>query len=383
MRFHLDPGRGVTLLALHPVFALTGAADAITGPLLPSLAHSFALTDSQSGVLLSAVFAGTAVGALLCRGNYARVLTLGLLGLACSCTCFVWMTRPLLYPCAFFFGVGTGAAMTAVSLFTGRNYPERRAATLTLLNFTWSLGAMLAPLLAARLMAYASWRAVYAALAVAAALAALAMGFTLRDSEEAVRPTPETSGLHNLRLVALFALFFFMEVGMESTFGAWISTYVLRTVHTTVELAAAAAAIYWAGFLAVRGLSPLVLSHVSSWRLLRISLLWVLGAAVLLVASASPLLLVVAIVLAGAAIAPIFPVALAAFFDRARHSSDTRFILALSGFGGAFFSWLVGALSARTGSLREGLLVAPATLLAMFALLPLLGTRAGSAADAT
>jgi fucose permease len=383
MRFHLYPGRGVTLLALHPVFALTGAADVITGPLLPSLAHSFALTDSQSGVLLSAIFAGTAVGALLCRGNYARVITLGLVGLACSCTCFIWITRPLLYPCAFFFGVGTGAAMTGVSLFTGRNYPERRAATLTLLNFTWSLGAMLAPLLVARLVAYASWHAVYAALAAAAALAALAMGFTLRDSEEAMRPTPETTGLRNLRLVALFALFFFMEVGMESTFGAWTSTYVLRAAHTTVELAAVAAAFYWAGFLAVRGLSPLVMPRVGSWRLLRIALLGTLGAAVLLIASSSPLLLFAAIFLTGAAIASIFPVALAAFLDRARHSSDTRFILALSGFGGVFFPWLVGALSAHTGSLRTGLLAAPATLLAMFALLPALGACGGNAEDAT
>ena len=61
------------LFVLHPVFALTGVADAIAGPMLPSLARVFHLSDSESGVLLFSLFAGMAVGALLCRGNYARI----------------------------------------------------------------------------------------------------------------------------------------------------------------------------------------------------------------------------------------------------------------------------------------------------------------------
>lgn len=375
MRFRLQPGRPGALLALHPIFALTGVADVITGPLLPSLARTFALTDSQSGVLFSAVFAGTAVGALLCRGNYARVLTLALLAMACGAAGFAFVARPLLYPCAFFFGVGTGTAMTAISLFTGRNYPERRAATLTLLNFTWSLGAMMAPLLAARLLAVASWRSAYLLLAALALLAALVVGLVLRDSEETARSTEETAGLRNLRLMALFALFFFLQVGMESTFGAWISTYVLRSTHITVALAAATAAIYWTGFLAARGLSPLALLRMRPERMLKLALFTAAAAAALLLAATSPALLFTAILLLGAALAPIFPVALAAFLDRARHSSDSRYILALSGFGGTLFPWIVGTISAQTGSLRMGLLVGPVTLLAMTMLLPALRVR--------
>jgi len=375
MRLRLPAGRSKMLLALHPAFALTGVADTIAGPLLPSLARAFHLSDSQSGVLLSAIFAGTAIGALLCRGNYARVMTLGLLALSASCAGLAWTARPLLYMWALCFGIGTGAAITSINLFTGRNYPERRAATLTMLNFTWSLGALLAPLAAARLLAIGSWRTVYLALAGAAALAAVVVGLTIRDREEAARETAETAGLRNLRLVALFAVFFFLEVGMESTFGAWISTYVLRATHTTVTLAAAAAAIYWSGFLVARGLSPLVLLRIRPGRLLVWALLTALGAATLLVATGSPLVLGAAILLLGAALAPVFPVALATFLDRARHSSDSRFILAFCGFGGTLFPWLVGAISASAGSLRMGLTAGPVTLLAMIALLPVLRVR--------
>ncbi|MGP8225587.1 MAG: MFS transporter, partial [Terracidiphilus sp.] len=228
---------------LHPVFALTGVADAISGPILPSLARAFHLSDSESGVLLFSLFAGMAVGALLCRGNYARILTRGLFALTISCAVFPWVPRPILYPFGFFLGASIGAPMTAISLFIGRNYPARRASTLTMLNFSWSVGAVLAPLLAARILAISSWSTVYLVLAAASALAAITVQFTIRDSSEAPRTTAQTSGLGNFRLVSLFALFFFLEVGMESTFGAWISTYVLRTARTAVAFAAGAAAI--------------------------------------------------------------------------------------------------------------------------------------------
>lgn len=380
MTIRLQVSRRGMLLVLHPVFALTGAADVITGPLLPSLARAFHLSDSQSGVLLFAVFAGMATGALLCRGNYARALTLGLLALALSCIAFPWIPRTFLYPFAFVFGVSTGLPMTAISLFAGRNYPASRAATLTLLNLTWSLGALLAPLLAAQLLAFASWRAVYLVLAGVAAFGALAVAFTIRDSTETARSTPETAGLRNLRLVALFAVFFFLQVGMESMFGAWISTHVLRETSTTLTIAAAATAIYWAGFLASRAISPLVLFRMRPSRLLQSALIAAFCAATLLIASRSPILLAASILLLGAALAPVFPVALAAFFDRARHTSDSRFVLALSGFGGSVFPWLAGWVSSHTGSLRAGLVVGPVTLLAMIALLPLLNVRSQATA---
>jgi fucose permease len=82
-----------------------------------------------------------------------------------------------------------------------------------------------------------------------------------------------------------------------------------------------------------------------------------------------------AILLLGIALAPIFPVGLAAFFDRARHSSDTRFVLALSGIGASFFPWLVGWVSFGAASLRSGLVVGPVTLLVMITLLPFTAGR--------
>jgi fucose permease len=203
-------------------------------------------------------------------------------------------------------------------------------------------------------------------------VAAIIVHFTIRDSIEVPRPTAQVTRFGNLRLVSLFAVFFFLQVGMESTFGAWISTYVLRTARTAVTFAAGAAAIYWAGFLLSRALSPLILLRIRPSRLLQTAVITALGAATLLVVSSSLPILAAAILLLGIALAPIFPVALAAFFDRARHSSDSRFVLAVSGFGGSVFPALVGWISSYSGSLRMALIAGPATLLVMTAILPLL-----------
>ncbi len=367
------PSRRVMLMVLHPAFALTGMAASVTGPLLPSLARQFHLSDAQSGLLLFSIYAGMASGALVCRGNYARILLAGCAAMTLGCLGFPWISRPLLFPLAFFYGASAGAAMTAVSLFAGRNYLARRAATLTLLNFTWSLGATIGPLLAARLLAVASWRAVYSVLAAASALGALAVAFTIRDSEEIPRATRETTGLRNLRFIVLFALFFFFEVGVEWMAGAWFTTYILRATAATLTLAAAASALFWGGFLASRGLTPLVLLRVTPGKLLQGALLVALGAASLLIASRMAVPLIAAIVLLGLALGPVFPLALAAFLDRARHTSDSRFVLFFSGFGAAVLPLVVGDVSAHSGSLRIGLFTAPVTLLVMVAMLPLLG----------
>ncbi len=367
------PARRVMLLVLHPVFALTGVAASVTGPLLPSLARDFHLSDAQSGLLLFSIYAGMASGALVCRGNYARILLAGCAAMTLGCLGFPWVSRPLLFPMAFFYGASVGAPMTAVSLFAGRNFLARRAATLTLLNFTWSLGATVGPLLAARLLAGASWRAVYSVLAAASVLGALAVAFTIRDSEEIPRATAETAGFRNLRLIALFAVFFFLEVGVEWMAGAWFTTYILRVTAATMAFAAAASALFWGGFLASRGLTPLILLRLTPGRLLQGALLAGLGAASLLVASHFAVLLITSIVLLGLALGPVFPLALAAFLDRARHTSDSRFVLSVSGFGGAVLPWLVGGVSTHSGSLRVGLFAAPITLLVMVTMLPLLG----------
>jgi len=84
---------------------------------------------------------------------------------------------------------------------------------------------------------------------------------------------------------------------------------------------------------------------------------------------------VMAMIILGAALAPIFPLLLAHFFAQARRSSDSRWVLSLCGFGGSVLPWLAGSISAHTGSLRLGLVVIPMALVAILSILPLIRTQ--------
>ncbi len=361
-----------TLLVLHPVFALTGVVQAVGGSLLPSLASTFHLSDKESGLLFLLYFSGTSLGAVFCRVNYARSMALGFLLMTCCCLGLTVASGPMLPPLFLLLGVSAGIPMSAVSLFVGRGFPQRCAPLLTFLNFSWSAGALLAPLLAARVLMHHSYRAAYLVLAVAAMVSALSCGLLLQDTPEAPRPAGSALATANLSLILVFAFAAFLQVGIENTVVTWLTSYILRSAGKGVVLAAASTSLYWIGFLASRGFSSLLLLRANPARVFRVSASVALFAALLLVGLPSFAGRSVAMLLLGAALAPIYPLVLAGFFARARHTSDSRWVLATAGFGGSVLPWITGWISADTGSLRIGILTIPVSILVMVLLLPAL-----------
>jgi fucose permease len=333
------------------------------------------LTDSQSGFLFFAYFAGTSLGALLCGRNHGRSITIGFLGVTCVCLLIAVTHGAFLFPLFLLLGISVGLPMTAVSILAGHMFGVRSAAPLAFLNFSWSAGALMAPLLAARLLLSHTYRAAYITLAFLAAVAVLASWFGLDDVPEAASLHDPPAGKLNLRIIILFALLTFLEVGIENTTGSWLATYALRTTGGGGSMAAASTSFYWAGFLASRGLSSLLLLRVDPKSLLRLAIGAAFVAALVLVGLPGTADHAVAMVVLGAALAPIFPLLLARFFATARDSSDSRWVLAVCGFGGSVLPWLTGWISARSGSLQMGLITVPGALFLILCLLPLMGTR--------
>ena len=357
-----------TLPVLHPAFALTGVFHAIGGPLLPSLAAQFHLTDVESGTLFLAYYAGTSLGALLCGRNYARSITLGFLALTFVCLGVSVINRTGLHPLFLLLGVCVGIPMSAVSMLAGRIFGPRSAAPLTLLNFSWSIGALIAPLFAARILLAHTYRSAYVVLSAAAAVAALAGWLRLKDPPDQPPSSSRPSTAFAVRLIVLFAILTFLEVGIENTTISWLATYVFRTTDRGAAFAAGASSLYWWGFLASRGLSSLLLLRVDAARVLGGSMIAALLAALVLIGFPGMAGHIAAMVVLGVALGPIFPLLLASFFASARQASDSRWILAVCGFGGSVLPWLTGLISARSGSLRVGLVTLPAALLLMILL---------------
>lgn len=361
-----------TLTLLHPVFLLTGILHAIGGPLLPSVASAFHLTDSQSGLLFLLYFAGSSLGALLCIGSYARIIAVGFLAIAVSCLAAAIIPWPVLLPVFLLLGISVGLPMSAVSLFVGRSFPQRSASVLAFLNMSWSAGALIAPLLAAWILVHRTFRTAYLLLAAASAIAAFVCIRFLRDGPELPRSGGNLRGSANLRLIVVFAFATFLQVGVENTAAAWLSTYMLRIVGSGAVFAATLSTLYWVGFLVSRGFAALVLLYVKPAVVLFVSIVIALGAAALLATASSVSVGGIAMFLLGIALAPAYPLLIAQSFSRVRQISDTRWILAASGFGGSVLPWLTGWISSQSGSIRAGIATIPAALLLMLLLLPFL-----------
>ena len=359
-----------TLAVLHPLFALTGVLHAVGGSLVPSLAQRFHLTDSDAGILFLLYYGGTSIGALLCRWNYVRTITLGFGGVVVSCLAVIAVPHSLL-PLSFLcLGISVGVPMSAISLFVGCAFPDRTAPLLTLLNFTWSLGALAAPLIAARILLHHTYRAAYLLFAVMAAVAAFAGLLLLEEPQGAEQPAGNTNPRSQWTLILVFAAAAFLEVGVENTAAAWLPTFSLRTAEKGIAMAAASSALYWLGFLASRGVCSLLLMRIAPVRVFSAAVLGGIVAASLLAAFSSVTGRGVAMFLLGASLAPNYPLVVAGSLSRVRRASDSRWVLATAGFGGSVLPWLAGTISGQTGNLRFGMLVIPAALLLMLPVIP-------------
>ncbi len=104
-------------------------------------------------------------------------------------------------------------------------------------------------------------------------------------------------------------------------------------------------------------------------QVLRAALVTAFLAAVVLVGLPGASFRDAAMLVLGAALAPIFPLLLARFFASAYNASDSRWLLASCGFGGSVLPWLTGWVSAGARSLRIGLATVPTALLIMLVMI--------------
>lgn len=350
---------------------------------MPSLAVEHRLTDSRIGLLFFLYFVGTSLGAFLSIGNYARAIALGFFGMAACCIAVAYASAPMLPLALFLLGITVGVPMSGVSLYVGRAFPETCASMLTILNFSWSAGALLAPIYGARVLMYYDYRVAYDLLAIVAVAAGIACAVVVRDTPEPVRYRVSVSRSTTLHFILVFALAAFLQVGIENTSAAWLSTFVFRVSDNGIVHAAAVTTFYWVGFLASRGVASVILRRVQASLLLRISVGVALVAAMLLTYAPSNTSRDLAMFVLGVALAPIYPLIIARFFAHASHTSHTRWILFTAGFGGSVLPWIAGWVSAHTGNLRMGILTIPLALVLMVGILPFISGSSRATASVT
>jgi MFS transporter, FHS family, glucose/mannose:H+ symporter len=354
---------------LHLSFILIGVITTLLGPILPSFSHRWSLTDAQAGLFFTAQYFGSTAGVLLTsivlpRFGFARVCAAGFVGFFVG---FAFLGIGPWLMSAFMFGIngfGYGLTNPSINLRATQLPSKNTAGAVTLLNFSWSVGAVLCPFLVGALIPVVHIR-VFSILVAACALVLVGLHLSLLASQVTAHPTrvihPIADWLAHLRLpqaIPLLSLFC-LYVGVEVALGGWVASYEKRLPGMNAITIVIAPSVFYGALLLGRGVAPLALRYFSQIVISAGGLLVATAGASIIAISHSPMILYLGSAIAGLGLAPQFPIFvtwLAAIFKQ-----DSTWIGALffsmTGIGGGMIPWLVGMVSSATNSLRAGLMI--------------------------
>ncbi len=345
---------------MHFAFVLAGLGTALLGPILPVLAHMWRLQDKQSGLLLMAQMAGAFLGGLTTSGDLRRGLLAGLASGAVGWGMFAlapglpWACMALLLA-----GFGVGRVIACVNIMAGRRYTQKRAAALAFLNFSWSFGAMLAPLGAAWLLPHFRLRDVLFVFSAMYVVAGIGLILETGGAMPEARAWEDQAGAVGLSrgVFVYFALMLLLYGGLETCLSGWLTTYALRYGSRTLLASEYTTLLLWMALTVGRAGSSVLLLRFSERKVLRSSLGLVAVLIVGLYRSHTTGSIAVCTVLLGLSLAPFFPATFALVMGRKPKSREAGVILAVSGLGAAGLPPLMGWISTRSGSLGRALLI--------------------------
>ena len=359
----------------HAAFIPTGIVTVMLGPLLPVLSAQWALTDAQAGTFFTAQFLGTTIGTIFTGILAARlgprgflVLGLGFMSLGASTLLLgSWLVG---IGSATVWGLGLGFTIPTANLLVAEVNPERRAAALNLLNFSWSVGAVSCPFLVAPFLRNHHAQAFLTLLAVLVFFLALfLLRVALPVSPKSER-TSDTGGpiirLMLTPLAVVMAALFFLYVGAENAIGGWLASYAKRMTGSGAWWPLTPS-FFYTSLLAGRAGASIVLRHVSEIRVVRLGIATALLGLLAVVGSHAMSGVIVGSIVAGLGLSAVYPIIIATFSQLFGMASNRlgAVMFAMGGLGGATVPWLVGFVSTAFLSLKLGLAVPLAACLAM------------------
>lgn len=369
--------------AIFTAFVVAGIVTTMLGPILPVLIGRWSLTDEHAGLFFTVQFATNMIGLaslswLLPRWGYKATLVPGYIAIAIGLTGLTASSSQGGLAATALYGYGLGLVLASSNLWVAEVTESRRVAALSILNFTWGIGAVACPplvLIAARHGAVSWFLYGVAAASLCAALVLMAVRLGLPPAQSAGpsrSPGNATRTAGATSVIALGALFY-LYVGTENAVAGWAAALAKRMAAGPSNLWALAPMFFWAGLLAGRAFVPVNPLRNRERILVTVGLLLGLaGSAVLLVAQTFWGVAACSGI-CGLGFAAVYPVLVAwmtkQFGERARRIGNILF--ALSALGGATMPWLVGFFSTRESDLRAGLIVPVAACVAMLACLPL------------
>lgn len=263
-------------LAYYAAYIILGTMLAAMGPTLPALGQQTGSTLSQISILFTANSLGYIGGSLVGSRLYDRrpgqpILMVTLLAMSCL-TFLIPMVanRWLLVSTFLLIGIGMGVldvgGNTLIVWLFGRDVGPYMNA----LHLSFGLGALLSPILVDQMVALTGGiRAAYwllSALMIPVAVWMIRIPSPERPGRGQSEPFRPLNRAHYM-FVAFIAIFFFLHVGAELSFGGWVFSYASALQIGPQTTARLLNSLFWGGLtlgrliaipLAVR-LSPAIM----------------------------------------------------------------------------------------------------------------------------
>jgi fucose permease len=343
------------LAAIGAIFFLMGIVGSAYGPLLEQLARRFDVSLAVAGGVLTTHFSGALVGVLVSMRVLQRVSSrtfmlgaLTCLGVGCASVALApsWLA---FLASVFVLGIGWGALDIGCNQLVAHSEGVRRTAILNGLNGTFAVGAVAGPILVSTV-----GRAHLALLYGGAAAVAFALWPLVSGVSGRLPFMPSRTEDSSVFLLAIFMVAFALYVGMEAGIGGWMPSH-LESIGVQSVAAATLTSGFWLALAAGRLLAALVPARVPERAIV------ITGSAVsaiALIGALIPAVAPVAFIVAGLAIAPIFPTGIVWLAKlRPGDARVTSWLFPASMVGGAIIPGGIGAVIARFG-----IGVAPAVL---------------------
>ena len=353
--------------ACYISFVPIGMATVILGPMLPPLSARWSMNYSQAGALILVQYIASTCavgfsGLLAARRGFRFPMKTGIALMALGLALLLSNTKPLALIGIAANGAGLGLAVPAANLLVAAVNPSRRSATLNLLNFFWSTGAVAcSPLVSAAvktqhvtlfLICLSGFSFLIAA-AITRMGAYIVEPATALEDKSPIVPAIRGRQTSFLILAALF----FLYVGVENGFGQWIASYAKSLGTLTLAIALITPSFFYACLTFGRMVAPAFLKIIDEINLVRLGLLVSCLGMAGLTLSHQFAGIVISASAAGLGLSFVYPISIALFSREFASARIGSVMFVLSNIGGGLLPWMVGVSSTRMGTLRAGLTV--------------------------
>lgn len=365
-------------IAAYISFLPIGIATVLLGPMLPTLSARWSLNYSQRGALFMAQYVastgGVAVsGWMASRWGFRTAMKVGLLLMAASLALLLAGPMVMGIACIAGSGAGIGLAVPAANLLVADANPDRRSASLNLLNFFWSAGAVSCPFLVAaatkghRIPVFLD---VVAGFSLMVAIGIALMPTHIVEPKASIEKTAPIFPLIRGQLgpFVILAILFLLYVGMENAYGGWIATYAKSLGKLAPAVAVMTPSFFYAAMLLGRSAAPLLLRLAGEITLVQVGLILSCAGMAGLIFSNGLTGIIGSACVAGIGLSYVYPITISLLAKEFASSRIGSIMFVLSNVGGGLLPWMVGLSSNRFGTLKAGLLV---PLLACAAMLTL------------